>query len=81
MMGATLPLLVAHFTRANKSVGESVGSLYHMNTLGAAAGALAAGVVLPGVFGQAGTLRVAALFNFLASAFALREHLRSARRS
>ncbi len=79
MMGATLPLLIAHFTRQNKSVGESVGTLYHMNTLGAAAGALAAGIALPVWFGQAGTLRVAAFFNFLASAFALREHLRSTR--
>jgi predicted membrane-bound spermidine synthase len=79
LMGATLPLLVAHFTRVSASVGESVGSLYHMNTLGAAAGALAAGIVLPGLFGQAGTLRVAALLNFVAAAFALRVHLRASR--
>lgn len=77
MMGATLPLLVAHFTRATKSVGESVAGLYHMNTLGAATGALAAGLALPAWLGQARTLHVAAFFNFLAAAFALREHVRS----
>jgi spermidine synthase len=77
LMGATLPLLVAHFTRANQSVGESVGALYHMNTLGAAAGALGAGIVLPALFGLAGSLRVAAALNFLAAGFALREQFRS----
>ena len=79
LMGATLPLLVAHFTRVNKSVGESVGALYHMNTLGAAAGALATGFALLAWLGQAGTLRVAAALNIVASAFALREHVRSRR--
>lgn len=79
LMGATLPLLVAHFTRITKSVGESVGTLYHMNTLGASAGAIAAGFVLPVWLGQAGTLRVAAFFNFVAAAFALRQHLQSAK--
>jgi predicted membrane-bound spermidine synthase len=78
LMGATLPLLVAHFTRVNASVGESVGSLYYMNTLGAAAGSLAAGIVLPGFFGQSGTLLVAAFLNFVAAAFAFRVHLRGA---
>lgn len=68
LMGATLPLLVAHFTRISKKVGESVGSLYHLNTLGAAAGALVGGVFLLGALGQTGTLRVAAALNFVASA-------------
>lgn len=73
LMGATLPLLVAHFTRRNKSVGEAVGDLYHMNTLGAAAGALAAAILLPRLLGQSGTLKVAALLNFVAAGFAFRE--------
>ena len=71
LMGATLPLLVSHFTRVNKHVGDSVGALYHTNTLGAAAGAFAAGIVLPGLLGQSGTLRVAAVLNFVAAAIAM----------
>lgn len=45
-MGATLPMLVAHLFKGNANVGVSIGSLYWSNTMGAAVGALAAGVVL-----------------------------------
>jgi predicted membrane-bound spermidine synthase len=46
LMGATLPMLVAHLFRRSANVGVSIGSLYLVNTLGAAAGALATGIVL-----------------------------------
>lgn len=39
LMGATLPILVAHLTRRWKNVGRSTGELYAANTLGAAIGA------------------------------------------
>ncbi|MEO2194945.1 MAG: hypothetical protein ABGY72_02480 [bacterium] len=39
LMGATLPLLVAHLSTLSGNVGRSVGTLYFANTLGAAAGA------------------------------------------
>jgi predicted membrane-bound spermidine synthase len=39
MMGATLPILVSHVMRTYGSVGVSIGLLYFVNTLGAAAGA------------------------------------------
>lgn len=45
-MGATLPMLVAHLFRGNRNVGVSIGKLYWSNTMGAALGALAAGVLL-----------------------------------
>ncbi len=45
-MGATLPMLVAYLFRASGNVGVSIGSLYFANTLGAALGAFATGVVL-----------------------------------
>lgn len=79
LMGATLPLLFAHFARINKSIGDSMGALYHMNTLGAAAGALLGGIVMMAVLGQVGTLRAAAALNFAAAAFALHAHRRQAR--
>jgi len=34
LMGSTLPLLVEHFVRRTGNVGESVGLLYSVNTLG-----------------------------------------------
>ena len=45
-MGATLPMLVAYSVRHDNSVGESVGTLYFFNTLGASVGAFSAGIVL-----------------------------------
>ena len=43
LMGATLPMLIAHFLRFYASVGVSTGQLYFVNTLGAAIGSLAVG--------------------------------------
>ena len=65
LMGATLPLLVSHATARSHNVGRSVGMLYFANTLGAAAGAFAAGMVLLGMFGLAGTVNGAAVLNLL----------------
>lgn len=38
MMGATLPMLITYFMRIYKSIGVSTGTLYCLNTLGAAVG-------------------------------------------
>ena len=43
LMGATLPMLIAHFLRYYRSVGISTGQLYFVNTLGAAVGCLCVG--------------------------------------
>jgi predicted membrane-bound spermidine synthase len=43
LMGATLPMLVAHFFRLYGSVGVSVGQLYFVNTLGGAVACMAVG--------------------------------------
>jgi predicted membrane-bound spermidine synthase len=45
-MGATLPMLVAHGWQRSGNVGVSTGTLYFINTLGAACGAFAVGFVL-----------------------------------
>lgn len=71
LMGATLPLLVAHEVRATGNVGRSVGLLYAVNTLGSAVGALGAAGFLLGALGQAGTVAAAAAVNFAASALVL----------
>ena len=65
LMGATLPLLVEYATAKSHNVGRSVGALYFANTLGAAVGAAAAGVLLLGLFGLAATVTGAAAINIL----------------
>lgn len=63
LMGATLPLLVAHQVRSSGSVGESVSWLYFVNTLGAALGAFIAAFWLLWSFGLSGSVRIAAMLN------------------
>lgn len=46
LMGATLPILVTHVSRVWLHIGRSTGSLYAVNTLGAAAGAFLTGYML-----------------------------------
>ena len=45
-MGATLPMLVANAWQRSRNVGVSTGTLYFINTLGAACGTFAIGFVL-----------------------------------
>lgn len=65
LMGATLPLLVAHAVQRTKNVGRSVAVLYFVNTLGSAVAALVAAVALMGHLGLTGSTRVAAGLNAL----------------
>lgn len=62
-MGATLPVLVTELASRLGNVGLSTGSLYRVNTLGAAVGALASAVVVLPLFGLDGLTGVAALLN------------------
>ena len=77
LMGGTLPLLVAHFSRLSKNVGQSVARLYYVNTLGSAAASALAVTVLLGKLGQAHTLQVAAGLNFFAGLGSLVLHFSS----
>ena len=65
LMGATLPVLVAHTVRASGNVGRSVGALYFVNTIGSAAGCALAGGFLFGALGMSGSVYVAAALNAL----------------
>ena len=75
LMGATLPLLVAHLVRHTRNVGDSVGVLYYANTLGAGAACLLAAVVLFPFLGLQGSIYVAAGFNFTVAIGALLAHV------
>jgi predicted membrane-bound spermidine synthase len=70
-MGATLPLLVNYRVGRSGNVGYSVGSLYFVNTLGAAAAAYAAVVFLMGALGQQGVVWVAVGCNVLVASCAI----------
>jgi MFS family permease len=68
LMGATLPILVAHAVRVYRNVGVSVGVLYFANTLGAALGAAFTGFVALHYWGLTSTIYAAALLNIGVSA-------------
>ncbi len=63
LMGSTLPLLVEHFVRRTGNVGESVGLLYSVNTLGSGVACLAAAFLLMRLFGESGSVHLAVCFN------------------
>jgi spermidine synthase len=69
-MGATLPVLVTELVDRTGSVGFSTGTLYFVNTLGAAAGAFAAGFILLPRAGLDGLVTTAAVLNVSISAIA-----------
>jgi predicted membrane-bound spermidine synthase len=63
LMGATLPILVAHVVRLYGNLGASVGVLYFANTLGAAFGAALTGFLALYYLGLTATIYVAAALN------------------
>jgi spermidine synthase len=71
LMGSTLPLLVSYFVRRTGNVGESVASLYSVNTLGSGVACLAAAIAIMRLLGESGSVRLAALLNLLVGVSAL----------
>jgi len=63
LLGSTLPLLVAGRVRQSGNVGQSVGMLYCVNTLGSAVAALLSAVVLLATLGLRGTSWLAVFLN------------------
>jgi spermidine synthase len=74
LMGGTLPALVRGLLLHERPLGRTVASLYGINTLGAACGALASGYVLLPMLGVRGSLLVAVGLNLTVAlgVFALR---------
>ncbi|HZF15251.1 MAG TPA: fused MFS/spermidine synthase [Steroidobacteraceae bacterium] len=70
LMGATLPLLTRHAVERDEQVGRRTALLYAFNTLGAAAGALAAGFLLLPRLGLERTVWFGATCNLAAAAIA-----------
>jgi predicted membrane-bound spermidine synthase len=67
LMGATLPILVAHVTRLWGNVGKSIGLLYQVNTFGAAFGVAFVGFVWLLFFDLDDAIRTAAILNVAVS--------------
>ena len=64
LMGATLPILTAGTARVGqRQIGDAVGQLYAVNTLGAAAGSVMTVLVVAGALGQQGSAACAAALN------------------
>jgi spermidine synthase len=76
LMGATLPLMVAHLVRRTEGVGSAVGLLYYVNTLGAGAACLLCAVLLFPFFGMRGSISVAVAINAAVAVGALVAHWR-----
>lgn len=68
LMGATLPLLTTFFNSYIKNIGDSIGSLYFVNTLGAAMGALCTGFILFDYLTLSQTIYLAAFINLIVAA-------------
>lgn len=73
-MGGTLPALVRFVVNSLDDVGQTVSRFYLVNTIGAAAGAFAAGMWLVPAFGAAASVRGAGLLNLAVALVALIAH-------
>lgn len=71
LMGATLPILVGHLAQRFGNVGQTVGKLYYINTLGAGTACFIAAVAFFPFFGMHGSVYVAAFVNFAVAIGAL----------
>ncbi|MGE3246818.1 MAG: MFS transporter [Beijerinckiaceae bacterium] len=76
LMGATLPLLSAWLAKRSRNTGYSVGYLYFVNTLGAAAACLAGMALFFPFMGMQGSIYVAVAINAAVALGAVRMHLR-----
>lgn len=65
LMGGTFPMISRHLIRSIGGVGPRVSRLYFLNSLGAAAGCLAAGFWLIQSYGLPATMNMAGVMNVL----------------
>ena len=75
LMGGTLPFLVAHLVRISRNVGESVGMLYFVNTLGSAAACFLSALFIMRLLGEQGSVTMAAAINLTIGSIAILAHI------
>jgi predicted membrane-bound spermidine synthase len=76
LMGLSLPLLIAFVNRQYHDVGFSSGTLYFINTLGAATGTILSGFVLIELFGLNGAVIIACSINLFVGFLSLFSYFR-----
>jgi spermidine synthase len=76
LMGATLPLLVAHLVKLSGNVGRSVGILYFLNTLGSAVACFVVALFTMRRLGMSRSVAVAAALNTLVGLTVIVMHFR-----
>jgi spermidine synthase len=81
LMGSTLPILTAYLVTRAKNVGNSVGLLYCVNTLGSAIACFACAFGLARLLGMQGMVNLAAAINIMIGAAALAEAWRTRERN
>ncbi len=74
LMGATLPILVAYLARMSGQIGNAVGTLYFVNTLGAGAACLVCAVLIFPHFGMHAAIMIAAGINISVGLGAIAAH-------
>ena len=74
LMGATLPILVSHLVQRSGQVGNAVGLLYYVNTLGAGAACVICCTVLFPFLGMHGTIFAAVGVNVAVAVGAMAAH-------
>lgn len=73
LMGATLPILGHYLVQRARNVGQSIGLLYYVNTLGSAAACFVSAAWLMKALGMQGAVNVAAAINIVVGACALHQ--------
>ncbi len=65
LFGAAFPLIGKIIVSSSEKVGQKIGTAYSLNTIGAVAGALAAGFLLIPLFGKEGSIRFLAIIQLI----------------
>jgi predicted membrane-bound spermidine synthase len=73
LMGATLPILGHYLVQRARNVGQSIGLLYYVNTLGSAAACFVSAAWLMKALGMQGAVNVAAAINIVVATGALHQ--------
>jgi spermidine synthase len=73
LMGATLPILGHYLVQRARNVGQSIGLLYYVNTLGSSAACFVSAAWLMKALGMQGAVNVAASINIAVAAGALHQ--------
>ncbi|RTE90499.1 fused MFS/spermidine synthase [Bradyrhizobium sp. LVM 105] len=77
LMGATLPILVSYLARMTGQIGDAVGTLYFVNTLGAGAACLVCATLIFPFLGMHEAVTIAAGINLAVGAGAIAAHILS----